>query len=118
LELVPKILLVPTGLTATARQVNESEFDLDDVGGHAPNTSRGLYRDIVDTPRLTDATRRYSFADVSIAPTFEVAFLDGQQEPFLEMQEGFRVDGTSWKVRSDFGVAGIDFRGAVINAGA
>ena len=117
LDLTPRILLVPAGLAATAAQVNTSEFDLDDIGGHAPNTSRGLYRDIIDTGRLS-GTRRYSFADVSVAPVFEVAFLDGQQEPFLEMRDGFRVDGVSWKVRSDFGVAGIDFRGAVVNAGA
>ena len=116
LDLTPMTLLVAAGLGATARQVNESQFDIDDIGGHAANTSRGLYSDIVDTARLT-GTRRYSFADVAVAPVLEVAFLDGQQEPFLEMQEGFRVDGVSWKVRSDYGVSGIDFKGAVTNAG-
>lgn len=116
LDLVPEILLVPAGLAGLARQINESEFDIDDVGGHAVNTSRGLYSDIVDTGRLT-GTRRYSFADPAVAAVLEVAFLNGQQEPFIEMQEGFRVDGVSWKVRLDFGVAGIDFKGAVTNAG-
>lgn len=117
LDLVPKTLLIPSGLLATARQINESEFDIDDVGGLAKNTSRGLYSDIVDTGRLT-GTRRYTFADTAIAAVLEVAFLNGQQEPFIEMQEGFRVDGVSWKVRMDFGVAGIDYKGAVTAAGA
>lgn len=117
LDLVPKILLIPSGLAATARQINESEFDIDDVGGHAVNTSRGLYADIIDTGRLT-GTRRYSFADPAVAAVFEVAFLNGQQEPFIEMEEGFRADGVSWKVRLDFGVAGIDYKGAVTDAGA
>lgn len=116
LELIPKTLLIPAGLKATATQINESEFDIDDVGGHAVNTSRGSWSDIVDTARLT-GTRRYTFADVAVAAVLEVAFLNGQQEPFIEMQEGFRVDGVSWKIRQDFGVAGIDFKGAVTNAG-
>lgn len=116
LDLVPTTLLVAAGLAATARQINESEFDIDDVGGRAVNTSRGMYSSIIDTARIT-GTRRYSFADVAIAAVLEVAFLNGQQEPFMEMQEGFRVDGVSWKVRLDFGVAGIDYKGAVTDAG-
>jgi hypothetical protein len=43
-----------------------------------PNKVVGLYRDIVDTARLTGTTR-YSFADPAIAPVIEVAFLNGQQ---------------------------------------
>jgi hypothetical protein len=77
---------------------------------------RGLYRDIVDTPRLS-GTRVYSFADPNEAPVIEVAFLDGVQEPFLESQDGFTVDGTQYKVRLDVGVGAIDYRGAVTNAG-
>jgi hypothetical protein len=34
------------------------------------------------------------------------------------MQNGFSVDGVQWKVRHDYGVAAIDYRGAVTNAGA
>jgi hypothetical protein len=70
----------------------------------------------VDTPRLA-GTRRYLFADPTEAPVVEVASLDGAQEPFLEQQEGFDVDGSRWKVRLDYGVAAVDFRGAVTNAG-
>ena len=35
----------------------------------------------------------------------------------LEMMDGWRTDGVEWKVVHDFGVAAIDFRGAVTNAG-
>ncbi len=38
--------------------------------------------------------------------------------PYLESETGFTVDGTRWKVRLDFAIAGVDFRGAVTNAGA
>jgi hypothetical protein len=62
-------------------------------------------------------TRRYLFADPSIAPVFEVAFLEGQTAPVLESRDGWRVDGTEMRVRLDYGVAAVDYRGAVTNAG-
>ena len=62
--------------------------------------------------------RRYLFADPSEAPVLEVAFLDGNQNPYLELQNGFDVDGARYKVRLDYGVGAIDYRGAVTNAGA
>ena len=82
-----------------------------------PNMVNGLFRDIVDTPRLS-GTRRYLFADAMEAPVLEVAFLDGSQTPYLEVQNGFDVDGARYKVRLDYGVGAVDYRGAVTNAGA
>lgn len=124
LDLRPAILLVAIGIGAQARVLNAAEFDTDavDAGTNEqnkfmkPNSVRGLFSTIVDTPRLS-GTRRYLFADPMIAPTFEVAFLDGNQEPFMDMQEGWRADGVEWKVRMDYGVAATDYRGAVTNAG-
>lgn len=118
LDLRPAVLVVPIGLGGTARSINQAEYDPDTANKlQKPNVVNGLFRDIVDTPRLT-GTRRYLFADPNEAPVIEVAFLDGQQEPFVEQQAGFTVDGTQYKVRLDFGVAAIDYRGAVTNAGA
>jgi hypothetical protein len=122
LALQPAILVVPLGLGSTARTINDSQYDPDTVANKAqmkPNAVRGLFRDIVDTARLAaGTTRRYLFADPSVCPTIEVAFLDGQDMPFMDMQQGWRQDGVEWKVRLDFGVAPVDFRGAVTNAGA
>lgn len=118
LDLRPAVLLVPISLGGTARSINEAQYDPDTANKlQKPNVVNGLFRDIVDTPRLTGA-RRYLFADPSEAPVIEVAFLDGNQEPYVEQQAGFTVDGTQYKVRLDFGVAAIDFRGAVTNEGA
>lgn len=118
LDIRPAVLLLPIGLGGTARSINDAQYDPDTANKlQKPNTVRGLYRDIVDTPRLT-GTRRYSFADPNDAPVIEVAFLDGVQEPFLEVQNGFDVDGARYKVRLDFAVGATDFRGAVTNAGA
>ncbi len=113
------------GLGGLARTINEAQFDTDSLGASPdlqnkfmqPNRVVGLFNTIVDTPRLS-GTRRYLFADPQVAPVLEVAFLDGQQEPFLELQNSWRVDGSEWKVRLDYGVSGIDFRGAVTDAGA
>lgn len=118
LDLRPAALLVPMGLGSTARVINDAQYDPDTANKlQRPNAVRGLFADIVDTPRLA-GTRFYAFADPMVAPVLEVAFLDGQQEPYLEMQDGFTVDGARWKVRLDYGTAAIDYRGAVTNAGA
>lgn len=117
LDLRPAVLLLPIGLGGTARSINDAQYDPDTANKlQKPNTVRGLFRDIVDTPRLT-GNRRYLFADPNEAPVIEVAFLDGAEEPYLEQETGFTVDGTRWKVRLDHGTAAIDYRGAVTNAG-
>jgi ATP-dependent protease ClpP protease subunit len=117
LDIRPAVLLVPIGMGGTARSINEAQYDPDTANKlQKPNIVNGLFRDIVDTPRLS-GTRRYLFADASEAPVIEVAFLDGAQEPHLEVQDGFDVDGARYKVRLDYGTAAVDFRGAVTNAG-
>lgn len=117
LDLRPAVLLVPVGLGGEAKVVNAMEFEDTDNKFRKPNKVRGLFREVVDTPRLS-GTRRYLFAEPSIAPAFEVVFLEGNEEPVLETKDGWNVDGTEMKVRLDFGVGAIDFRGAVTNAGA
>jgi ATP-dependent protease ClpP protease subunit len=117
LDMRPQVLLVPLSLGGTARSINQATYDPDTANKlQKPNIVKDLFGDIVDTPRLS-GTRRYLFADPNQAPALEVAFLDGNSEPFLESEQGFDVDGSRWKVRLDFGVAGIDYRGTVTNAG-
>lgn len=118
LDIRPALLLVPTALRGDAVVINGAEFDPDTANKlQKPNKVRGQYSDIIDTPRLS-GTRFYSFADPMVAPTVEVAFLDGNQEPFLEAQNGWDVDGAQMKVRLDYGVGAIDYRGATTSAGA
>ena len=123
LDLRPSVLVLPVGLGGAARVINQSQYDVDPAAGgtnnhnQKPNKVVGLYETIVDTPRVS-GTRRYSFAGPNVAPVVEVGFLDGESQPYLEMREGFRVDGVEWKVRLDYGIAAIDFRGAVTNSGA
>lgn len=119
LDLTPAILLLPKSLGGQARVINDSQYDPDTVANKSQmkaNIAGKMFSTIVDTARIA-ATRRYLFADPGIAPTIEVAFIDGQQMPFMDVQNGWRVDGVEWKVRLDYGVAAIDWRGAVTNAG-
>lgn len=118
LDLVPAIWLGPIGLEGAAKVVVNSTYDPDSNNKlQRTNIAAGMVADIVGTPRLT-GTPYYMFANPSEAPVLEVAFLDGNDTPYLELMGGFEVDGASWKVRLDYGVAGIDFRGAIRNAGA
>jgi hypothetical protein len=117
LDLRPSILVLPIGLGGTARVINDAQYDPDTANKlQRPNKVRGLFRDIVDTPRLSGTTR-YLFADPSIEPVFEVAFLNGNQTPYLESMESFRQSGIEWKIRLDYGVGAIGYRGVVRNAG-
>lgn len=117
LDLRPAVLLVPRALEGSAKVINGAEYDPDTSGKlQRPNMVRGLFREIVGTPRLT-GTRRYLFADPGIAPALAVAFLEGAEAPVFETREGWRVDGTEMKLRQDYGVGALDYRGAVTNAG-
>ena len=116
LDIVPQILLVAAGLGGAARTLNAAEHDPDTSGSLRPNSVRGLFSDIIDTGRLT-GNRRYIFADPLTAPVIEVAFLNGVEEPFMEMRQGWEVDRTEWKVRLDYAVGGIGFKGALTDAG-
>ena len=117
LDLRPEILLVPVELGGNARVLNEAQYDPDTPNRlQKPNMVNGLFKNIVDTARLT-GTRRYIFANASSAPVLEVAFLDGQREPVLETKDGWRQDGAELRVRYDYAVGGIGWHGAVTNAG-
>lgn len=120
LDLQPAVLLVERALRGTALSINEAQYDPDTANKlQKPNSVRGMFRDVVATPRFSSgATRRYLFADPNVYPCFEVAFLEGAESPVLESQDGWNTDGTEMRVRFDYGVAGIDYRGAVTNAGA
>lgn len=118
LDIQPAVWLGPLGLEVQAKLINQAQYE-PSVGKNSttPNISLGLFRDIVGTPRLP-GTRQYAFADPQLAPVLEVSFLDGIEAPFIEQESAFDTDGTRWKVRLDFGVDAIDYRGAVTNAGA
>lgn len=117
LDLRPSVLICPISMGGLARTINDAQYEPTANQFQKPNIVRGLFNTVVDTPRLS-GTAWYALADSNVEPIFEVAFLDGQQSPFMENMEGFTVDGTKWKIRHDYGVGAIGYRGVIKNAGA
>lgn len=114
LDIRPSILICTTALGAQARIYNDAQYDVDVTSKfQVPNKVRGLFNDVIDTPRIPSDAQFYMFADPNIEPVLEVNFLQGIQEPFMESQNGWNIDGTEWKIRLDYGVGAVGFRGAV-----
>lgn len=106
-------LLVPVALEGTAKVVMDSEYE---VGAAAknntvPNSVRGTF-EVISDARLdaVSATNWYGTADQNVQDTVEVQYLDGNQAPTLETQDGWNRDGVEFKVRMDAGVKALDFR--------
>jgi hypothetical protein len=117
LGILPSVGLFPLTLGSTARVLIGAQYDPDAINKlQKPNVVVGMLNNVVDTPRMT-GTRYYFFANPAEFAALEVAFLDGVQEPYLENETTFDVDGMRWKVRLDYGVAAMEWRAAVTNAG-
>ena len=75
-----------------------------------PNPVRGLV-EVISDPRLDDSSATTSYmAATTQYDTIEVAYLDGNDRPYLEQQQGFTVDGAAFKVRIDAGAAPMSWR--------
>ncbi len=115
-----KSLLTPLALGGLARTVRESQTE---VSGSknltTPNIVRNTF-DVVDDSRLDDAsaTAWYGIANPAFVDGIVIGYLDGNQTPYLEQEEGFTVDGVAWKVRIDAAPAIADYRGIYKNPGA
>ncbi|MEO8134843.1 MAG: ClpP-like prohead protease/major capsid protein fusion protein [Betaproteobacteria bacterium] len=112
----PYVFLGGIAIAGSVRVINAAQFDPDTTNKlQKPNQVNGMFRDIIGSPRI-QGTDWYVFA--SEAPVFEVAFLNGNETPFVETQMGFDVDGMRMKVRLDYGIAVADYVGGYSNPGA
>lgn len=112
LNIAPKYLLTSVANELAARSLLLAEFDPAGVDARVPNPIRGRL-DVVSDPRLDeDAFSGASFmlANQAMHDTLEVAYLDGNDKPFIEQEQGFTVDGAVFKVRIDAGVAPLSWR--------
>lgn len=115
-------LVVPPALKFLAEQIYTSERVNDLSGGPKPtdNPFRGRFS-VVSSPYLSSstitgssATTWYLLADPLMLPAFQVAYLDGRRAPTIETAEAlFNVLGLQMRAYWDFGVAQIDYRGAI-----
>lgn len=115
----PRFLIVPVALETKAEALLNSTVDpARSNDSENPAWIRGLQ--LVADPRLdADSTVAwYLAADPSQIEGIVRAYLVGEPHPYLENKEGWDVDSVDYKVRMDFGVGVIDYRGLLKNPGA
>ncbi|AYW39477.1 TPA: Clp protease ClpP [Pseudomonas aeruginosa] len=119
LNIRPAFVLTPVALEDKAKQIIRSAS----VPGAESNS--GIenpirnFAEVIGEPRLDDnSATAYYLAARQGSDTIEVAYLDGNELPYMEQQQGFTVDGAATKVRIDAGVAPLDFRGLQKSNGA
>jgi hypothetical protein len=129
LNIKPKYLMVPAALETVAKVLIASEKDpigtfvgSPSAGATTPNPFYNALT-VIGEPYLDDSSHTkgttgwYLMADQNMHDTYEVAFVNGQSSPYLESRDGWNIDGTEWKVRLDFGVTCLDYRGLFRNDG-
>lgn len=116
LDIIPSVFVGGIGNADEATRINEMRYD-DEANKRQekPNTNRGLFSDVVGSPRV--AAPWYMFADPMDAPVLEVGFLDGNEDPYLEVKDNFTQDGATYKVRLDYAVGAVGWEGAYKNPG-
>lgn len=128
LELIAKRILrsSQTGTTTTYTGAAGAGTNVFDKG--TDNAVAGILPDnaIIREPFLTDQTDWYLFADPATTPALAVGFLNGNRQPFVGLKDPsvrsamgagmdpytFELDLVAFKVRQDFGVSVVDWRGA------
>lgn len=117
INVAPSFLVVPAALETPAEQFVATNLSPATAG--AVNPFAGRLR-VISEPRLDDdsATAWYLWADPALVDTIEYAYLAGEEGPQVEQKAGFDVDGLQLKVRHNFAVKAIDWRGLYKNPGA
>ncbi|WMR35371.1 ClpP-like prohead protease/major capsid protein fusion protein [Metapseudomonas otitidis] len=112
LNIRPAFWIGPVALEDKAKQlIRSSSVPGADSNSGIENPIRNFV-EVIGEPRLDDASATaYYLAARQGSDTIEVAYLDGNELPYMEQQQGFTVDGVATKVRIDAGVAPLDFRG-------
>ena len=116
-------LLVPVALEGTANVVRNSEFEVGTTAATRANTVPNMVRntfEVISDARLDAASSSvwYGSGSSSLTDTIEVSYLDGNDQPTLEEQSGWSVDGVEMKVRLDAGVKALSHRALAKNPGA
>lgn len=116
-SVAPKFLLVAPEYEPLAWTIINSTADPGQANPARGNYARTLNLTVISSPYV-QGTDWFLFADPNVAEAIEVAFLDGEQEPFIDEEIEFMTDNMNMKVRLDYGLAAIDFRPTFKNEGA
>lgn len=121
LGLRPRYLIVPSILAPVAyiltASMSNPQAGGSNVGSsgvkniYGPGGARPLM--VVEEPQLDAAstTAWWLAADSSQVDTVEITFLQGEESPVLEREDGFEVDAIKYKIRQTFATKAIDYRG-------
>lgn len=117
ISIAPSWLVVPAAQETLAEQ-----FISQSILAETPSNTNPFYNKLkpIVEPRLdaASATAWYLMADKSQIAIGSMATLSGKSGPEMFVREGFDVDGMELKIRHEFGMAIVDYRGAFKNAGA
>jgi hypothetical protein len=104
-------LIVPVAIATAARTLIAAETDPSQSNSKKPNPFRDAFTVISDA-RLdaNSASKWYMTADPNMYDTVEIAYLDGNDQPFLDQKDGWDVDGIEFKVRIDAAATALDHR--------
>ena len=105
-------LLVPVSLAGVANVVRNSEFEVSGSKNNTvPNSVRGTF-EVISDARLDDASTTiwYGVADAGMHDVVQIDYLDGNEAPVLEQQNGWSIDGVEMKVRIDASATPMDWK--------
>ena len=114
LDIIPRYLIVPSALEATALQIANQNIVATTVANtnlYGPGGPRPLT--VVSDGQLdgNSTTAWWLAAGQAQVDTVEVVFLQGEESPVLSREEGFSTDTLKYKIRQSFVVFAVDFRG-------
>ncbi|WP_444885012.1 ClpP-like prohead protease/major capsid protein fusion protein [Microbulbifer sp. PSTR4-B] len=114
LNIRPKFLLCDIADEGSAKVALESEYEVgaSTKNNTTPNSVRNI-AEVLSDARLSGHNGWYLKADPVVHDTIEVLYLDGQQAPVLEEQNGWSIDGVEFKVRLDAAAKAWDAKGMV-----
>ncbi|SFD83486.1 prohead protease/major capsid protein fusion protein [Massilia yuzhufengensis] len=123
LNLAPNFLIVPASLEQDAYQLTSANYvpakqsDVNEFRSGGRTAIEPIVEPILDK---TEASQKewYLASNNSQVDTVEYCYLDGAEGPVIDSQNGFEVDGVTWKCRLDFAAKAVDHRGLYKGAGA
>lgn len=117
LDISPAFLLVASAMQLTADRWMKSAVLPGQDNAALMNAVANMAEPIATSRLNSQGNAYYLFANPNDAPVIEVNYLNGVSEPYIDSKEGWKTDGTEMKVRLDYGVDVIDYRGAQFNPG-
>ena len=112
LNIRPEYFLAPVSLRVAAETFFNSEL----IGTADQPNIRNIYDGAfirIYEPRLDDDSRENWYLAGPRHMGVRVLYLNGIKEPYMETKEGWNIDGVEHKVRFDFGVKAVSWRGLI-----